>query len=109
MKPYSQWTKDEKSILLYLETCLVDNYGFAKGLFMNEIDIEISKKWDEEGFIVFKRIPFDYLEKAGQRNTHYVRFTPEAWIIAHDLRIKKAERILAKHPVDKIESYRRIR
>ena len=103
------FNKDQTSMLLYLETCIVDNFGFAKGVSMNVTDIEIAKKWDDEGFLVFKRVPYDYLKETERSNTHYVRFSDEAWKLAHKLRRERAERMTKKHPVERIESYRRKR
>ena len=113
MKPVSEWSRDEKSMLLYLETCLVDGYGFVKGVKVNAEDIAIATRWNKEGFITFKRIPYDYIPIANRYGAskfeylYYVRFTLEAWNIAHNLRYERSERMLIEHPTEEIESYRR--
>jgi len=90
MKEYS---KDEKSLLLYLETCLVDNRGNVTGVRMNDADFVIIKKWKEEGSISFQRVPFHEITTAGVfPQTHTIKFTDEAWKLAHKFRRERAER-----------------
>ena len=86
--------KDEESILLYFETCIVDYHGKVVGNRMNDVDFEIAKKWKEEAIIDFGRIPFDEIKKQvrGSGYTNWVRFTDKAWKLAHKSRREKAER-----------------
>ena len=84
---------DEENLLLYFETCLVDNRGKVTGRRMNEIDFDIAKKWKKDGFIEFERIPFHDIDKTKAiPNTHTVRFSDKAWGIAFKLRRERAER-----------------
>lgn len=94
---------DDVTLILYLETCLVDQRGMAQGIRMNDIDMDTVKTWREEGLIDFGRIPFHDVHKVnpgkslnagpfGVVHTHWVRFTPRAWDIAHRFRRERAER-----------------
>lgn len=94
MKDINKLTKDEKSLLLYFEDCLVNQSGFVVAAHMNEIDFDIAKKWNDEKFISFQRIPFHQMEKKPMSNTHWVRFTEDAWTIAQQLRKERSERII---------------
>jgi hypothetical protein len=89
-------TKDEQSLLLFLETCAVD-FGTVDTRHMNSEDMDIAKDWTEEGFITFGRMPAHWIQEAGKRggkcNTHYVSLTPEAFELAHKLRRERAERV----------------
>lgn len=73
-------TRDELSMLLYLETCAVDQGGLVEGVRCNEKDLEIAQRWDDEGFLHFGRLKFRDIERVGNRTfTHWVRFTDKAW------------------------------
>ena len=88
-------TKDEESILLYLETCLVDQRGKVEGKRMNQIDLDIIEKWKEQNILDFGRLPFAEIEKRkgyAYCPTHWVQFTSSAWEMALRARRKRAER-----------------
>ncbi len=90
-------TKDEISVLLYFETCLVDRRGGFSSAQMNKEDFAIAKKWRKEGFIDFGRIPAKDLrrQRVGspfRTSTNWVVFTAEAWRLAHRARQAKAEK-----------------
>lgn len=87
-------TKDEKSLLLYFESCLVNNRGQVQSVRMNIMDFGIAEKLDHEKLIKFDRIPFKEIEKQNSlpARTHWVQFTDKAWEIVHKLRRQRAER-----------------
>ena len=86
-------SRDEESLLLYFESCLVDDEGLVEGRRMNEEDFKIAKQMASDGFIAFGRRPFDDIKKSVNPGfMHWVRFTEDAWNIAHGLRRRKAER-----------------
>jgi len=89
-------TRTEKSLLLYLETCLVDNLGKVQAARMNVEDFDAIAHLKELGLIDFGRLPFKDIEKSRRYlrvpNTHWVRFSDEAWKIAHALRRERTER-----------------
>jgi len=84
--------QDEENLLLYFESCLVDNEGLIEGKRMNEEDFKIAKQMASEGFIAFGRRSSDDIQKSVNPSfTHWVRFTEDAWDYAHGLRKRKAE------------------
>jgi hypothetical protein len=87
-------SKDEKSALLYAETCVVDRDGLLVGVQMNAADIDALNAYRLEGIIKFGRIPAKLIGKhpyPGYRVTHWVTFTDRAWQIAGALRRERAE------------------
>lgn len=89
-------TRDEKSILLYAETCVVDGSGLMAGARMNEADIAALKKFKAEGVLDFGRIPFHTvgtLIQPAVKLTHWVTFHEPAWQMAHALRRQRALQI----------------
>lgn len=96
MKQLEKLTRDEKSLILFLETQAVDYCGIVRTIHMNQPDLKIAEKWNDEGFIVFHRRPWheiesdpEYLQKF--QRTHYVILSDEAWTIAHVLRKLRGE------------------
>jgi len=94
-----EFGKDEASLLLYLETCLVDQYGRVEVRRMNAEELEIIKHWREEKFIWFGRLKMKAIEGLrggphGKIYTHWVRFSDEAWKIAGKLRRERSHRML---------------
>lgn len=87
-------TKEETSLLLYLETRVVDDGGAVDVRRMNEEDFEIATRWNTEGFIQFGKInpPFKH-----PGTTHWVKLSDEAWVAAHIERLARAERTFAKY------------
>jgi hypothetical protein len=88
-------TAAEASTLLYLETCLVDKAGRVESRRMNDEEHSWCKLMSEEKFIEFGRIVIKDHNRDGD---HWVRFTTEAWELAHRLRRERADRILLREP-----------
>lgn len=90
-------TKDERSLLLYLETCAVDFGGLVDSRHMNAEDVAIAKRWSEEGFLEFGRMAMETIEKAvsvrGRHSTSWVHLSDEALTEAHELRAARAKRM----------------
>lgn len=76
-------SKDERSLLLYLETCAVDQAGKVSSAHMNETDFDIAKRWAAIGYIRFSRLKSAYLANG---KTHCVALSAEAWADARRLR-----------------------
>jgi len=78
---------------MYLETCIVDHFGKVVGARMNEDDFDIAKRWNDEKFISFERIPFHDIKKnTPYPATHQVKLSDEAWKLAHQFRRERGER-----------------
>ena len=88
--------KDEASLLLFFEASIVEHSGAVQSARMNDEDRAITEKWNEEGFIVYRRLPAHYItdtvHQGATRATHYVSFSEEAFAVAQRLRIERARR-----------------
>lgn len=86
----SGMSKDERSLLLFLETRQVDYGGRVNLQHMNQIDMAIAEKWNEEGFIGFGRI---VIRNHNSDGTHWCKLSEEAFKLAHEERINRANRM----------------
>jgi hypothetical protein len=85
-------TKDQKSLLLYLEVRIVDHRGLVDTSKMSSTDAEQAQTWYREGFIDFGRLPARLVFGGSITATHYVVFSDDAWKQAHKLRRERGER-----------------
>jgi hypothetical protein len=85
-------TKDERSMLLYAESCAVDGSGLLVGQRMNAADMEALKKFKAAGLLDYGRIPARLITAGvrGITDTHWVTLTESGWNLAHLLRRKRA-------------------
>lgn len=81
-------TKNEISLLLYLETRAVDHVGKVDMSRMNKEEFNICKEWAKEKFIHFGRIASKDIHKDSGL-TNWVVLSEEAWEIAHAKRKKR--------------------
>ena len=84
-------TRDQKSVLLYAETVIVDRGGLLTGARMNADDIANLKTFQDAGLLRFGRIPFALIKKASDSadsypSTHWIEFTEKAWSLVGELR-----------------------
>jgi RecB family endonuclease NucS len=94
-----EMSKDERSLLLYIETCVVDYAGLIHSLKINEDDRTLLKKWDESGFISWSRITFKSLQLLSDKHrSTLVRLSEEAWTLAHQERRNRALRMTSQKP-----------
>jgi len=66
-------SKDERSLLLYLETCIVDYGGQIESRRMNEIDFKNMTKFKVIGLIDYGRLTAEFIistEGTTHRPTH---------------------------------------
>ena len=92
-------TKDERSLLLYLETCVVDYGGLVHSQRINDEDRAILKKWDNASFVSYSRLTFKSIELLIEKHhTSMVRLSEDAWRLAHEERRARAARRAAKSP-----------
>jgi len=93
-------TRAERSVLLYAESCLVDNLGRLESRKMNDEDIEALKSLKGKGIVQdFGRLAWkvvEYYMTLGTSNkpTHYIRLTDEGWKLAHQLRKERSKRLI---------------
>lgn len=86
-------SKDERSLMLYLETRAVDHGGRVDTRHMNKEDFDIVKRWNDQKFIGFGRIVSRFITNQG---SHWVKFTEVAWKIAHQERLARSVRMWEK-------------
>lgn len=81
-------SKDDKSMLLYAETCVVDHGGLLEGQRMNGADLKALLKFEHDGLARSGRIPAALLGeyKGTRKPTHWIKLTPFGWAVAHELR-----------------------
>lgn len=92
-------SKDERNLLLYIETCAVDYGGLVHSQRVNEDDREILKRWNESGFVSFSRITFASMQLLNDKcNTDLVRLSEDAWKLAHEERRARSVRMSSKSP-----------
>lgn len=89
-------TKDEKSLLLYMETQAVDYGGKLQSVRLNADDFEIAKRWNESGFVRFGRIAANDIKTRGDSGehprTHWCVLSEAAWVAAHSERRARCQR-----------------
>jgi hypothetical protein len=84
-------TKDEKSCLVYLETCAVDYGGLAAGARMNSEDHAACKRFEELGLATVRRVPASLFTQQGSVTlNHFVVMTDAGFALAHELRKLRA-------------------
>lgn len=93
MKTIDAMIKDERSLLLFLETQATDNGGRVQAIRMNKNDIGIAKQWNKERFIMFGRIRSKDISASGN---YWCLLSDEAWLLAHTERRARALRMWAK-------------
>lgn len=79
----TEWTRDEKSVLLYIETQAVDNAGRLDPRKLNGEDKAIIRGWTEVGFLTNPSDPPGV----------DVGLSDVAWIAAHLLRRERADSV----------------
>jgi hypothetical protein len=99
MKSLENMSRDERSLLLFLETCAVDNGGKVDTRHMNSEDLELAKTWGEEGFIEFGRIKMHDIK---YNKTHWVILSDDAWELTHKERRNRCKRIMENEPLKQI-------
>lgn len=94
----SEFDRQEKSILLYAEDCIVNNLGRMNPLKMNELDFLNLKKMKEEGLLDFGRLPFHEIERLQKYfnkltlPTHWVSFTDDSLSLTWLMRKERGDK-----------------
>lgn len=80
-------TKDERSFLVYAESCCVDYGGLLESIRMNDDDFHAAIKFELAGLMRFGRMPARLLGSSlGRTRTHYAELTEAGWVLAHECR-----------------------
>ena len=83
-------TREERSTLLYLESCMVDYGGRWHYKRTNEDDREIMMKWQKKGWLNFGRI---VLKDGNKDGLHWVRLGPRLLKLAQAERRARIDRM----------------
>jgi hypothetical protein len=88
-------SRDEQSLLLFLETCVVDHGGLVNLGHMNGGDYNIAERWAKEGFIQFGRVASATMPPVSRTSawSHWCQLSEEAWKSVRILRRERAERL----------------
>lgn len=86
-------SKEELSLLIFLESCHVDYGGPVNAKSMNADDFSIAKRWNDEGFIEFGRIWSGDLERYYPKS-HWVVLSGRAMDLAHGERKERGKRMI---------------
>lgn len=92
-------TKDEASLLLYFESCLVDQSGKVKQCKMNSDDLLALASLKEKGLVSdFLALDEYFVEEQHTRypDTHFVLLTDSGWAAASEERRARSKRMLSK-------------
>lgn len=84
-------SKQERSQLLYLESCAVEYDGFVEGMRMNVDDHDITAKLVAQGLVEFGRVPAKMLNTFQRKVTHHTKLTDAGWKLAGECRKFRAE------------------
>lgn len=92
-------TRNELTLLLYLETCAVDYGGKVEARRMNEAEFEIVEGWKATGFVQFGRVYAREIQRAKalritRQETHWVVLSEAAWQAAHTERRARCARMM---------------
>ena len=89
-------TRDERSLLLFLETQDVDHGGKVLAASMNDDDRAIAKRWNEAGFIGYGRIRSADILASQDGRTAWVELSDEAFEAAHKEQRARSARLRDK-------------
>lgn len=87
-----EMNRDERSLLLYLETRVVDHGGLVDTRHMNSDDDAIADKWVDKGFIQYGRVAFEDIKKSSACG-YWCDLSNDAWSLAHEERRARAKRM----------------
>lgn len=93
----------EISLLLYLESRLVEHGGTVVFKKIRQEERRILQKWIDDGFIFFGDIkPEDIRNFDGFQVDKWVLFSPQAWRVARRERFRRAMRLEQRLKVERI-------
>jgi hypothetical protein len=85
-------TREQASILLYVESCAVEYGGLLEGVRINATDLRALVSLTEAGYLTFGRIPGKLLGSFQRGVTHWCDLTDAGWALAHQMRRARAAR-----------------
>ena len=89
------------SLLIYLETTVVDHMGMVDSRKINEDDHKIIKQWNTDGFVLFGRMASVSIEQRirlrhlnSAHEVYWCELSDDAWRITAELRKDRGKRLL---------------
>ena len=102
---YQDLTREEESLLLYLETCIVDQSGKMDSRKINDVDQMILDYWCGNDFVSVGRMPGSWIMMYNYpQYSHWVTLSNDALRLAHECRTARAKRG-EKRLYDLLEEY----
>lgn len=99
----AEMSKEERSLLLYLEAQATDYAGKLDARRMNAEDFKLLSAWKASGFVLSGRIAFQDVKTHGQHTfDHWAVLSEEAWTLAHAERRARCERLTEKLTVERL-------
>lgn len=86
-------SRDQRSILMYAETCAVDYGGLLEGSKMNAADLAALSTLIDGGILTFGRIPGRLVGTFRRPITHWCELTEAGWALSHQLRRARAAKV----------------
>lgn len=100
MKKLGDLTKEERSLLIYIESVCVDYGGLVHSQRINEADFAILEQWDKDRFISFCRLTWASVQMLQDKhNSSIVYLSEEAWKLAHEERRARYIRVNSRPPI----------
>ena len=93
-------SKNELTLLLFLETCAVDYGGRVDSRRMNQTDFDIINDWKKKDYLLFGRIRSKDITT---NRSHWVELSDTAWNDAHSERKARFKRINEKRTWNKTD------
>jgi hypothetical protein len=91
----SELTREQLSLLLFLECRATDHGGLVDTRRMNESDMAQAAKWTADGFLAFGRLASASI-KSLNGSTCWVTLSDEAWRLAHEERKARHARVYSR-------------
>ena len=96
-------TRDQRSILLYAESCAVEHGGLLEGIRMNKDDHAALDDLAQAGMLTWGRTPGKLLGTFQRNVTHWCDLTEAGWALAFQLRRERAAKPNASR--QKVDAY----
>jgi hypothetical protein len=86
-------SREERSLLLFVETCAVDHAGAMSSKHLSSDDQKLLDRWNETGFVQSGRICFKDAERI--KRGQWCELSEDAWLLSRQERRERAERLLS--------------
>lgn len=95
-------SKEERNLLLYLETAATDYGGLYSSVKVNAADVEILDRWNKSEFVHSGRIAFHDIPQMLGAKTNWCVLSEDAWALAQRERRLRSARLMDKLSVERL-------